>query len=120
MGVNVVAHRQTLGNQRAQVGGIHWVPPLGTHRTSIREGGEIVGARGSKENSPQNQLIRAHGPLRRLNKPSMWALGSLADVMIVGLVFGGSPRSGNAGIIDSFSCSWELFPTNQLPYPALI
>lgn len=79
-----------------------------------------MGARGFKASSPQNQLIRAHWSLRRLNKPSKWSIGSLADVMIVGLVFGESPRSGNAGIIDSFSCSWELFPTNHLPYPALI
>ena len=79
-----------------------------------------MGARGFKENSLKNQLIRAHGPLRRMNKPSMWALGSLADVMIVGFMFGGSPRSGNEGIIDYFSCSWELFSTNQSLYPALI
>lgn len=120
MGVDVVAHRQTLGDQRAQVGGIHWVPPLGTHRPSITKGGEIVGARGFKENSRQNQLIRAHGPSRRLNKQSMWTLGSLADVIIVGLMFGGTPRNRHAGVIDSLSSAWELFHTNELPYPALI
>lgn len=121
MEVDLVVHRQTLGGQRAQAGGIRWVPPLGTHRTSIGEGREIVGARGFTENNLKNQLSRAHGPSRRLNQQSMWALGSLADVVIVDLVFGGTPRSENGGIIYSFSfsCPCDLFPTNQLLYPAL-
>lgn len=60
MEIDAKTHRQTLGEERAQTGDVHWVPALGAQETQWKRGGRNVGTRGVKETFAFNASHTSH------------------------------------------------------------